>query len=720
MSGSESTHPIVLDDGWLADRSLSVRLERTWPVFFGQHGRLLPVQRAVIGPILDGESVLVCAATATGKTEAACAPLIERFIRRPEPWTVLYISPTRALVNDLYERLRSPVENLGLSISRRTGDYHDDLDPPPNVLLTTPESFDSLLCRGRKEEVGHVLAYVAAVVLDEIHLLHGTARGEQVRWLLERLKRLRAYAAREGWCNSTEVQIVGLSATLPEPRDVLAAYFPTGATLETVSGGRQIDRVGTSREFASAEQSVLEYVATLKDPEKILVFTNARRAVDNLASSLAPLLKPFGYRAIGHHGSLAQTQREDAERAVKTEKKIVLISTSTLEIGVDIGDIDLVVLDGPPPDVSSFLQRIGRGNRKTSHTRVMLCANNPADAVIQEAMLDAARASYLGPAEQGPHFAVARQQLASFIFQGRSRQRGAQILNDLLSSCLPGTIADALLEHLVSTADLIRDHSGIRLGAELLDTTVRGEIHCTIEGQPGYTVSDVNTGEDIATNIRYTGGKRLNIAGARLDVTSVTDRRIDVTRAVTAGAEQAKWSYSRSKFVRGASQPQAVRRALGLGENQWPVIFSQGDVIVFHFGGGRRRAFLKLLADRAGLKRSEIGIDDYTMRLTSGHPEKPHWMSNVGAGVLSATLADQLEKLENTLARPTANKYLPRELRLLEVEGWMNVAAQMAAIASSEWVIADDRSVLSSLQKLAGLYEETPASEPSMNELAGS
>src|SRR5687767_7295463 len=111
MSESEAINTILLDDDWLADRSLGVRLERTWPVFFGQHGRLLPVQRAVIGPILDGQGVLVCAATAAGKTEAACAPLIERFVRKPEPWTVLYISPTRALVNDLYERLRSPVES---------------------------------------------------------------------------------------------------------------------------------------------------------------------------------------------------------------------------------------------------------------------------------------------------------------------------------------------------------------------------------------------------------------------------------------------------------------------------------------------------------------------------------------------------------------------------------------------------------------------------------
>src|SRR5205823_6804612 len=104
--------------------------------------------------------------------------------------TVLYVSPTRALVNDLYERLHDPLRQLGLRLVRRTGDHKDSLAPAPHVLLTTPESFDSLLCRGRDGERGHVLASVVAVVLDEIHLLLGSPRGEQARWLVERLRRL--------------------------------------------------------------------------------------------------------------------------------------------------------------------------------------------------------------------------------------------------------------------------------------------------------------------------------------------------------------------------------------------------------------------------------------------------------------------------------------------------------------------------------------------------
>ena len=91
---------------------------------------------------------------------------------------------------------------------------------------------------------------------------------------------------------------------------------------------------------------------------------------------MAPRLEAHGYQVKGHHGSLSQTEREFAERSVKTARKIVLFATSTLEIGVDIGDIDLVVLDGPPPDVSAFLQRIGRGNRRTLRTRVMMCADS--------------------------------------------------------------------------------------------------------------------------------------------------------------------------------------------------------------------------------------------------------------------------------------------------------------------------------------------------------
>ena len=115
----------------IQDRTVANRLQHTWSAFFQRFGRLTPTQREAIPPVLAGRDCLVCAPTASGKTEAACAPLIERLLSGGTDWTILYVSPTRALVNDLYERLWTPIRDLSLRLERRTGDHHGVIDPPP-------------------------------------------------------------------------------------------------------------------------------------------------------------------------------------------------------------------------------------------------------------------------------------------------------------------------------------------------------------------------------------------------------------------------------------------------------------------------------------------------------------------------------------------------------------------------------------------------------------
>src|SRR5687768_10556192 len=123
------------------DREVAGRLARTWDAFFARFGRLTPVQREAVPHVLSGADVLVCSPTASGKTEAVCAPLIERRLSSPR-WTILYVSPTRALVNDLYQRLVGPCAILDVNVARRTGDHPSRSELPPHVLITTPESFD--------------------------------------------------------------------------------------------------------------------------------------------------------------------------------------------------------------------------------------------------------------------------------------------------------------------------------------------------------------------------------------------------------------------------------------------------------------------------------------------------------------------------------------------------------------------------------------------------
>ena len=191
---------------------LKKKLRRTWTTFFGRYGKLLPIQLKTIPVLLERKNAIVVSPTASGKTEAIVAPLIEKLLRENwENMSILYISPTRALVNDMYYRLKEQLDELDISLSLKTGDkpYFNPRNLP-NFLITTPESLDSLICRYPSS-----FKNIKAVVLDEIHLLDNTYRGDQLRMLLKRLE----YIA------ETDFNMYALSATIADPEDVGSRYL---------------------------------------------------------------------------------------------------------------------------------------------------------------------------------------------------------------------------------------------------------------------------------------------------------------------------------------------------------------------------------------------------------------------------------------------------------------------------------------------------------------
>jgi ATP-dependent Lhr-like helicase len=170
----------------LAPQAVKEQIPHTWPLFFARHGRFTPIQQQAIPPILNGRHTLLIAATASGKTEAVLAPLLERNWRtltsRPSPLApassslrLLYICPTRALVRDLYERLQPILSDTDITIGMKTGDVAMTAQIP-NILLTTPESTDSLLTRSPR-----LYTDLQSIDLDENHLFDGTPRGDQLR-----------------------------------------------------------------------------------------------------------------------------------------------------------------------------------------------------------------------------------------------------------------------------------------------------------------------------------------------------------------------------------------------------------------------------------------------------------------------------------------------------------------------------------------------------------
>lgn len=369
-------------------QALRRSLGYTWGAFFRRYGSFTPAQSAAIPPLLAGSNLLLCAATASGKTEAALAPLIERYLppERPVPrLTLLYLLPTRALINDLQKRLDTPLDNLRISCAVKTRDF-TSFDPkhPADILLTTPESLDSLLTAHAR-----VLTQVRAVVIDEIHVFDGTVRGDQLRVLLNRLRQVRAHAYKIGDADNQAVQYVGLSATLTQPALVASRYFSDAQVIE-VPGKREIHAEYLPLDSESPA-ALLDYLNRFREHgwRKALVFCNTRAEVEHYTTAIRSGRSPFGAAIYAHYSNLSKERRFEIEQAFAQAEAALCFASSTLELGIDIGDIDVVLLIGPPGSAASLMQRAGRGGRRQSAVNVVCVYRSPLEQVLFRALLNA-------------------------------------------------------------------------------------------------------------------------------------------------------------------------------------------------------------------------------------------------------------------------------------------------------------------------------------------
>ena len=331
---------------------------------------LRPFQEEVIPIVLRGEHVLVIAPTAGGKTEAAILPILSRMIS--ETWrgiSVLYLCPTRALLNNLQIRLERYATLVGRSCSTWHGDtsaterLHINREQP-DILLTTPESIEVMLV-SRKTDPASLFGQMRAVIIDEFHAFAADDRGWHMLSVISRVTHL---AGRE-------LQKIGLSATIGNPEELLH-WFTSGSTLPG-----QVVRPMVSAKKKSIVQ--LDFVGSLSNAaiiisrlhrgEKRLVFVDSRSRAEKLGSEL----KKLEVKTFVTHSSLSKDQRSRAEQAFASETDCVIVATSVLELGVDVGNLDQVIQIDSPPTVASFLQRMGRtGRRVDSASSCLLLATH--------------------------------------------------------------------------------------------------------------------------------------------------------------------------------------------------------------------------------------------------------------------------------------------------------------------------------------------------------
>lgn len=422
---------------------------------------LRPLQEQAIGPILAGEHVLALAPTAGGKTEAAVFPLLSRIAE--EGWrglSVLYVCPLRALLNNLHPRLERYAGFVGL----RAGLWHGDVggatrgrifEDPPEILLTTPESLEAILMSARRDHT-EFFAGLRAVVVDEVHAFGGDDRG----WhLLAVLERLSVIAGRD-------LQRIGLSATVGEPEGLLrwmvgSSDGPARVVAPEAGPGIipevTLDHVGSLANAATV-------ISKLHAGEKRLVFCDSRARVEELAVDL----RQRGVNTFVSHSSLALEVRRQAEEAFSEATDCVIVSTSTLELGIDVGDLDRVIQIDSPTTVASFLQRLGRTGRRPGTTRNMLfLATKPEMTVVQAAGLLQLWASGHVEPVQGPPmpFHLLAQQLLALTLQEGSvaRARWAEVVGRLpvFADAIAAGVGDRILDHLVASGMLFDDGYGI-------------------------------------------------------------------------------------------------------------------------------------------------------------------------------------------------------------------------------------------------------------------
>jgi ATP-dependent helicase Lhr and Lhr-like helicase len=318
---------------------------------------LRPVQELASHAILDGNNTIVLAPTAGGKTEAAMFPLLAQLVAtEPTSVGVIYIAPIKALLNNQADRLGLYTEMVGLERFLWHGDITGSkkkafLRSPSGVLMTTPESLEVMLLSPKVPQA-ELFKDLRAVVIDEIHAIAGTDRGAHLLSVIERLTKLSQH----------DIQRIGLSATVGNPADIL-----TWLQGSSQRPGMVVDppKIPTKRDIKIFLRETLGSIASeaseLAQGKKSLFFCQSR----SLSEDIAERMRQCGTDVFVHHSSVSLEERTMAEERFQQGKDTCIVCTSTLELGIDVGDLDTVLQANAPTTVSSFLQRLGRTGRRT-------------------------------------------------------------------------------------------------------------------------------------------------------------------------------------------------------------------------------------------------------------------------------------------------------------------------------------------------------------------
>lgn len=349
---------------------------------------LRPVQELAGEAILSGKNAIVLAPTAGGKTEASMFPVIAQMVDdEPKGVGVIYIAPLKALLNNQAERLGLYTEMVGLSRfvwhgDAKDGDKRRFLAEPTELLMTTPESLEVMLLSSRVP-TQRLFADVRAVVIDEVHAMAGTDRGAHLMSVLERVFRF----------TENDVQRIGLSATVGNPVEILAWLQGTSKREGVVIDPPKVpSRKDLKVLLRPSILAIAQEASKDAQASKSLFFCQSRA----LAESLAERMRLGRTEVFVHHSSVSAEERAEAEKMFHHGGDVCIVCTSTLELGIDVGDLDLVLQANAPSTVSSFLQRLGRtGRRQGLAANTTFYCEDPEVVVQASAIIELAKRGWV-------------------------------------------------------------------------------------------------------------------------------------------------------------------------------------------------------------------------------------------------------------------------------------------------------------------------------------
>jgi ATP-dependent Lhr-like helicase len=656
---------------------------------------LREVQERTYQAVVKGSDVLVIAPTAGGKSEAALIPVMDDILKNGRTGVAcLYISPLKALINDQEDRFRTFCIPTSLSVMKWHGDvakgdrFWKDGEPP-HFLMITPESLEVLL---QEKKLSSDLRQVRTIIIDELHAFVESERGVHLKVLLDRMDRI----------TKRQVQRIGLSATTGNPKDVLAWLSDNRhrAQLVTISSPPKEKQFQFIVEPEEKER--INALARIVEGKKALVFVNSRSVAEKLMKASAGRIRNLHI----HHSSLSAATKRTSEEAFSSQDGACIICTSTLELGIDIGDLDVVVQVGPPNSVSSFLQRMGRSGRRGKAAYVAWILQNPCELLCSLAIIECAiRKDVENLVPLKKPYNVLLQQIFLHVYN-HSRVSRRKLTASLLSHTVFGDLGqpvlDQIITHLIASSYLTTDGEMLMLGTEAERVFGRSnwkDLYSVISGGGEYRAvtpeGDV-VGKLDARFVNSKSSEEISLGGQSWSMVKCDEGHNIVvvipsgsvsSRIFWTGGGEGGFSPVVCRMVgkilaRGGSvlplaehEQELLRTVLlripeGTGRTGFHVFEMTGtkgaEVRIFTFSGGRfNRLLTSLLQDRIGGK-AHVHYNDFIVRVMRAGKE------GMGHRVIRA-----LEEIQ-TMGKDEIGAVLP----VPTAEGWKFARALPPALLS--------------------------------------